>query len=76
MMNTDNVTALVPVRSMIEPVSALGRREIAHYRYRDRPRGGLRFLGYGPVRGDLVYGPSGRRTKGRVMSGGMVDVYV
>lgn len=75
-MNVEAVRSLVPVQDLIQPVTSTERNDVTGDRFNGRPRGGVRFMGYGFTASEPAYGPSGRAHGNRTLNGGIVDIYV
>jgi hypothetical protein len=75
-MNVDFSRALVPAQDMVRPVVAVGQRGLVPFSHEDRPRGEIRFVGYGNAGEKCIYGNAGRPIHESPRAGALLDIYV
>lgn len=74
LVNVDNSRALIPVQAWIQPLHSLDQKRMIPYRGDDRPRGGMRFVGYKTPEA-RSYGAGGQAIYD-VRQGAVVDLYI
>ncbi|MBN1104313.1 MAG: hypothetical protein JXL84_12925 [Deltaproteobacteria bacterium] len=75
-MNVDFSRTLVPAHDMIRPVLAVQQRGLVPFSQEDRPRGAIRFVGYGGAGERCIYGTAGRPIHESPDAGALLDIYV
>jgi hypothetical protein len=75
-MDVSASTALVPYQGIVMPLLAVEKKGVGTFLHRDQTGAGMRFLGYGMMKGGVFYGSSGRWVGEPPENGRRVDLYV
>ena len=74
---TSATSALIPVKTSIQPLTAVEEKYVSHFRYNNNNyHDRLVYIGYGPDGTDGKYAPSGRKLEDHSGTGSIIDMYV